>query len=971
MVALLVVHTIAALLAPYLVRRLASKAFWVLSLPPAATFVWALTQTGAARVDPPIEQYEWVPTIGMELFFRLDPLSWLLTLVVGGIGFLVLAYCSAYFSDDEPGLGRFAACLVAFAGAMLGLVTSDDALVLYLFWELTTILSYLLIGHRPESLSSRGAATQALVVTTFGGLAMLLGIILLGEQAGTYRISELLVQTPTDTLITAVAAALVLLGAISKSALVPFHFWLPGAMAAPTPVSAYLHAAAMVKAGIYLVARFSPSFGDVPGWRWIVLVLGGATMIIGAYRSLRQHDLKLLLAYGTVSQLGFLVILVGTGTANAALAGVTMLLAHALYKACLFLVVGAIDHATGTRDLRLLSGLRRSTPGLALASLVAAMSMAGLPPMLGFVGKEAAYGAFVDTGTAYGPWVLAVLVIGSMLTFAYSVRFVIGAFGDVPSLPDTPVHAPGPVLTGVPLALALGTLVAGPLSTLIEPYLRAYADTGSGGPADVHLGLWHGLNTALMLSLLTWAVGILLGIFATQFERFQNAVPESFSALGMYRFVMRSLDRLSLESTGFVQRGSLPLSLLLILLVFVTVPGLTLVLMPQEWSRADIVIADNPGQIATAIIMIVGAIGAVRSRRRMRAVLLVGVTGYGTAMLFLLHGGPDLALTQMLAETVSMLVFVLVLRRLAGRFDTESRGSVRMARAALGTVIGVIFATLALLMPGMRMHTPASEGMAELGQSFGGGNNIVNIILVDIRAWDTMGELSVAVAAATGIASLIFLREENVEGARAKLSEILDRRRQAVLKAAKPIPRGGRQAWLPEGSTLQADRRSVLLEVVARLVFHVIIMWSLYLLFAGHGGPGGGFAAGLVAGLAICVRYLAGGRDELRAAAPVMPGLLLGTGLFLSAGFGVASMLVGGHVLQSWTFDVPVPLVGDVHLVTSVLFDVGVYLVVLGLILDILRSLGAALDKQIEDEQDSQRYGSESPVHAKSGGFGS
>ncbi|MDO5696453.1 MAG: Na+/H+ antiporter subunit A [Dermatophilus congolensis] len=968
MVALLVVHAIAALLAPMLVRRVGAKAFWALSVPPAATFAWALTQTVAARTSPPIEAYDWVPTIGMELVFRLDPLSWLLTLVVGGVGFLVLAYCSAYFSDDEPGLGRFAACLVAFAGAMLGLVTSDDALVLYLFWELTTVLSYLLIGHRPESRSSRAAATQALVVTTFGGLAMLVGIVMLGEQAGTYRISEMLANTPLDTMITAVAAGLLLLGAISKSALVPFHFWLPGAMAAPTPVSAYLHAAAMVKAGIYLVARFAPTFADVPGWRWIVLVLGGATMVIGAYRSLRQHDLKLLLAYGTVSQLGFLVILVGTGTADAALAGVTMLLAHALYKACLFLVVGAIDHSTGTRDLRKLSGLRRSMPGLGIASVIAAMSMAGLPPMLGFVGKEAAYDAFVGTGTAYGPWVLAVLVLGSMLTFAYSVRFVIGAFGDVRSLPDTPVHPAGPVLTGVPLTLAALTLLAGPVSAAFEPYLRAYSDTSAGAPAQVHLGLWHGVSAALILSLITWGVGILLATFAAPVERAQNAVPEIGSALVTYRFVMRSLDRLSLESTGLVQRGSLPLSLLLILLVFVFVPGLTLVLFPQEWGRADIVLADNAGQVATGVVTIVAAIGAVRSRRRLRAVFLVGVTGYGTAMLFLLHGGPDLALTQMLAETVSIVVFVLVLRRLAGRFDAQSRPSVRWARAVLGGVIGVIFAALALLMPGMRMHTPASDGMDVLAKTFGGGNNIVNIILVDIRAWDTMGELSVAVAAATGIASLIFLREENVEGARAKLSEILARRRAAAQRQVSPMPRGGKQAWLPEGSSLQADRRSVLLEVVARLIFHVVILWSIYLLFAGHGGPGGGFAAGLVAGLAICVRYLAGGRDELRAAVPVMPGLLLGLGLFLSAGFGVASMLVGGHVLQSWTFDIPVPLVGDVHIVTSLLFDVGVYLVVIGLLLDVLRSLGAALDRQIEEAEDTPRYGLEAPLHVNAGG---
>ncbi|MBO3140431.1 Na+/H+ antiporter subunit A [Dermatophilus congolensis] len=950
MVVLLTIHAVAAVLSPFIIDRFRSKGFWILAAPPAMTFAWALTQTPAALGSPLIETYPWIPTLNLTLTFRLDTLSWLLCLVVGGIGALVLAYCAGYFSDDEPGLGRFAGTLVAFAGAMLGLVTSDDALLLYLFWELTTVGSYLLVGHRPESRSSRIAATQALVVTSFGGLAMLIGIILLGEQAGTYRLSQLLGTTPLDSPITNTAIVLILIGALSKSAQVPFHFWLPGAMAAPTPVSAYLHAAAMVKAGIYLVARLAPSFADAPTWRPLVLTVGCATMIIGAYRSLRQHDLKLLLAFGTVSQLGFLIILVGSGYPNTALAGTTLLLAHALYKGALFLIVGAIDHSTGTRYLRRLSGLRHSMPGLFIATIISAASMAGLPPLLGFVGKEAAYDAYLHSPLPYGKIVLGVLVAGSALTLAYSWRFVWGAFRNNPELEKTPVHAPGPLLTGIPLILSAGSIALGIFCTYLEPILRRASDTPSHA-ADLHLALWHGITPALLLTLLTWAAGSVLILLSRHVYRFQNNVPQLLSARDAYWLCMRGLDRLSLETTGLLQRGSLPLSLSLILTVFIVVPGGTLLLTSQDWQRIHTDNAAAWPQAAIALVLCTAAIASVRSRRRLRAIFMAGTTGYGCAMMYLVYGAPDLALTQALAETFSIVVFVLVLRRLRTRFDITASTSLRIWRVVFGAIVGVIFTALALLMPALRVHRPASDGMAELAYPFGGGTNIVNIILVDIRAWDTMGEISVALAAATGIASLIFLREENMERIRPrKLSKTGKRLRQAqqAVPASQP---GVQQSWLVStAGFVTGERRSVLIEVVARLVFHSILLWSVYLLFAGHNAPGGGFAAGMVAGLALTVRYLVGGRDELRAAAPILPGALLGSGLFLSAGFGVVSMLFGGHVLQTWTFEPHLPLIGEVHFVTSVLFDVGVYLVVIGLVLDMLRSLGSALDRQMEED---------------------
>ena len=366
MLQLLAMHLAAAVVAPAAVRWLGRRAFLLLALVPAAGVVWALRWTGEVMDGRgPVSTAAWVPELHLDLAFRLDTLSWLMVLLVGGVGALVFVYSAGYFSTKAAGMGRFAGVLVAFAGSMFGLVTTDDLLLLYVFWELTTVTSYLLIGHYADRKASRRAAMQAIIVTTFGGLAMLVGVIVLGETAGTYRISEVVADPPSGTGVT-VAVALLLLGALSKSALVPFHFWLPSAMAAPTPVSAYLHAAAMVKAGVYLVARFAPGFAELGAWRAIVLTVGAWTLVHGGYRALRQYDLKLVLAFGTVSQLGLLVLLVGAGNEAAALAGLAMVGAHAMFKAALFLVVGLVERFGGTTSLDRLGGLAKMTPVLAV-----------------------------------------------------------------------------------------------------------------------------------------------------------------------------------------------------------------------------------------------------------------------------------------------------------------------------------------------------------------------------------------------------------------------------------------------------------------------------------------------------------------------------------------------------------------------------------------------------------------------------
>jgi multicomponent Na+:H+ antiporter subunit A len=954
---LLIGHFLAAAAAPTLVRVLGRRAFLFLALVPAASFAWALTWTGrVADGRVATEVTAWVPALDLNLAFAMGSLQWTMTLVVTGVGATVLAYCAWYFSDSEPGLPAFAGNFVAFAGAMLGLVVSDDLLLLYVFWELTTVFSYLLIGHDPTRRASRTAGMQALIVTTFGGLAMLVGILLIGLDAGTFRITAVLADPPAGAAITT-GVVLLLIGAVSKSALFPFHFWLPGAMAAPTPVSAYLHAAAMVKAGVYLVALAAPAFAGVPGWHGLLLSLGLVTMLLGGWRALRQLDIKLLLAYGTVSQLGFLLIIVSLGTRAAAVAGLAMLVAHALFKAALFLVVGIVDHQTGTRDLRKLSGVGRTAPVLAAVAVLAGASMTALPPFTGFVAKESVYGALIGIarhgdGTGLGPvtgWtVLIGVVLGSALTVAYTARFLWGTFA---TKADTASSQVAPIPAGFlapPLLMATLSLALGFLSGAQNSMFGHYADRFPAGGHHAGLVLWHTPGLAFLLSLVSLGLGLALFWRRESVLVLQSALSASWSAERGYLKLMQRLDRVAVEVTGLTQRGSVAIYLSVILLVVVLLPGSALI--AAIGARVDVVWWDSPGQLVVAVVVVVAAILTARSRRRLKAVVLVGVTGYGTATLFLLHGAPDLALTQVLVETVSLVVFVLVMRRLPEYFTDRPLTRGRYWRIALGTLVAAAVAGFMVVTTGARTALPVSAAFPREAVAFGGGRNIVNVTLVDIRAWDTMGEIAVLVAAATGVASLVF-----IESRRSTIRRVRD-----VAAPLRDLPAGaGRPVWLPGGRMLAPERRSIIFEVITRLVFHTIVVFSIFLLFSGHNAPGGGFAAGLVTGLALMVRYLAGGRYELDEAAPVDAGVLMGTGLFVATGSGLAPLAFGGAVLQSALIDLHLPLIGEVHLVTSVFFDVGVYLVVVGLVLDLLRSLGSQIDRHILREE------SEHPAEAE------
>ncbi|MEV8229830.1 Na+/H+ antiporter subunit A [Streptomyces sp. NPDC079167] len=949
MIALVLSHFVLAACSAPLVRRLGRYAFLVLALPPAATTAWAATEWGGTESGRAVSwSWEWISTYDVSVALRLDALAELMVLLAAGVGTLVLLYCAYYFTDDSPQLAPFAGNLLAFAGAMLALVLADDLITLYVFWELTTVFSYLLIGHTSQRKQNRRSALQALTVTTTGGLAMLVGFLILGEAAGTYRISAIVAEPPEATLAVSVAVVLVLCGALSKSAIWPFSLWLPNAMAAPTPVSAYLHAAAMVKAGVYLVARLAPGFADVPVWRPVVLVLGGATMLLGGWRALRLHDLKLVLAYGTVSQLGFLTVLAGAGNRNAALAAVAMILGHALFKAALFLVTGIVDHAAGSRDLRRLSGLGRTMPYVCAVAVLAAASMAALPPFLGFAAKEAAFEALLHGDTA-DRWVLAVTVVGSVLTFAYTLRFLWGAFARKPGVPDTSAHRVGAGLLAPPAVLAVAGLVLGPGVGWTDRLFAAYADTFPAPAHPYHLALWHGFGTALLLSALTWAGGAVLFAGRTTVTRVSRRVawPTADSVFG---HLLLGLERVALQVTGFVQRGSLS-GYLAITLMVMLFGQLAVLAVDHPWEGAVAPrVWDTPLQGAVAALTCAAALSCLTVSRRMKAVVLAGLTGYGAALLFVVQGAPDLALTQFCVETVSMIVFVLVLRRMPVRFE-ESIGTWRRAMRIPVALVAAATVGVAVWVAGAaRVAEPAGAAMVE-EVAHHGLKDVVATILVDLRAWDTMGESAVLAAAAIGVTSLIYLHRRGETSL--DRGELQGETAWAALSGRRlaGVPEGDDNApersWLAAGSTLAPEHRSIVFEVVARLLFHPILVLSLYLLFCAENMPGGGFVAGLVAGLALITRYLAGGRFELAEAAPLQPGLFTGLGLFVSTGVALGG-LAEGTVLHAWTYHGHLPVFGDFHLSTSVLFDFGVYLLVLGVVLDIVRALGAKVDRQIE-----------------------
>lgn len=699
------------------------------------------------------ERWEWIGELGLRFDLALDGFATMMVLIISLLGVLVLWYSINYFSD-HPSYVRFVGVFVIFAGAMTGLVMSADLFTMFVFWELTSVCSFLLIGLNDESASARSSALRALLVTGAGGLCLLAGVTLFQVAVGTSSFSELAAASPDGTIVT-VAALLALTGAFTKSAQFPFHFWLPGAMSAPTPVSAYLHSATMVKAGIVLMARLAPIFGTEDIWRWTIVLAGGTTMIFGGVRAMRQTDAKLLLAHSTVSQLGFLTILVGLGVPGATYAGVAHLLAHAVFKAGLFLSVGIVDHATGTRDIRKLSGVGRSLPVVAWLTAISAASMAGLIPLFGFVTKEKSLVALLDADAKAGSVAdiaLAFVVVGSVLSAAYSVRLIRGMFGTKTGLTDTPIeHPPSWFGLTIPMAITVvGTVVAGLFAGTVGGWLDAPAKALDPS-ANGKLILWPGINTAFVISIVVIVIGAVVGLLAPT-KPWRN--PISISGENIFQWLFDGLITVSKRITSVSQSGSL------LIYNSVTILGMAVVLAIAVLTDIDdgfsgMVFADSLMQFGIAALASVFAISIALTQQRFVAALLLGGLGFASALLFVMFGAPDLALTQIMVETLIIVVFLLVLRRLPRTFEHRNKFAPRSARIIIAVAVGVSMAAFAALVSNSRTAPSVGDDYIALSEPEAGGRNVVNVILVDFRATDTLGEITVLAVAALGVANLV------------------------------------------------------------------------------------------------------------------------------------------------------------------------------------------------------------------------
>lgn len=924
MTILLALHAVLGLAAIAGGDRLGRRAVWLGILGPVAAVGWLIAVLPGVLDDRPVDEVvRWVPALDVDLQLRLDGFGALMVVLVSGVGVLVFAYAARYLSPTGPGVARLVGLLTLFSGSMLGLVVADNLIVLYGFWELTSITSFLLIGNGHRDARARAAALQALLVTGAGGLAMLAGFVVLGQAAGTYRLSELLADPPEAGTAVTTALVLILLGAFTKSAQYPFHAWLPGAMVAPTPVSAYLHSATMVKAGVYLIARLSPAFAaDVTLWRPLVIGVGTITMVGGGLRALRQTDLKLLLALGTVSQLGFMVAVFGVGTTEATTAGCVLLIGHAAFKAAAFMVVGALDHQHGTRDIR---SLPRPTKGwglVAATTVVSAASMAGVPLALGFIGKEAALEALHH---APGPGaVLALLgaTAGSVLTAGYSARFAFGALGRL-SRPAAAAECaaaslgpPALALAAPGALLALASIVLGVLPALEDPLVDAAATALDRAVEPVHLALWHGLNLPLLLSGVALVGGVALHLARRTVDPVLALGHTPASSAGLYGLALRGLNALADRVTGVAQPGSLPIYLGVIATTAAVIPG-GMLLSGASWSGwPDLV--ETPVHIPVAALILGAALAASVVRRRFTAALYLGLVGYAMAGLFVVQGAPDLALTQVAIETLTTVLFVLVLRRLPDRFAHRTPPWRRALRVAVAGSIGVTVFFLALATGAEDPTTPTSDAMVERAYPDGDGRNVVNVVLVDFRGFDTLGEITVLTAGAIGTVAL----------ARAG--------RRPHRGDGDPLP-GTTDHGTPPAVRLA---RLVTLDVSVKVVFTAVMVGSIYLLFAGHNQPGGGFAGGIVAGAAVALRYVSGGIDEVRRLSRSQPWTVLGSGVLIAATTALVPLLLGGAVLESAAVTLHPPLLGDVKLTSVLAFDIGVYLAVVGLALMVFESFG-------------------------------
>jgi multicomponent K+:H+ antiporter subunit A len=861
---------------------------------------------------------DWLPTLGLNFGFRLDGLAWLFALLVTGIGALIVLYAAWYLDKADPA-PRFFCFLLMFMGAMLGVVLAGNLILLVLFWELTSLSSFLLIGYWHGREDARKGARMALAITGAGGLCLLAGALLIGHIVGSY---ELDIVLASGDAIRAhawyeVALVLVLLGAFTKSAQFPFHFWLPHAMAAPTPVSAYLHSATMVKCGVFLLARMYPALGNSEAWFWIVSCTGMATLLVGAYIAIFKHDLKGLLAYSTISHLGLITLLFGLDRPLAVVAGVFHIINHATFKAGLFMSAGIIDHETGTRDMRKLNGLLKYMPFTATLGMVAAAAMAGVPLMNGFLSKEMFFAEALvpGRGTTLMQWLLPLAAtLAGIFSVAYSMRFVHDVFfnGEPVDLPKTPHEAPFfmrlPVMLLVLMCVAVGlfpALVAGPTLAVAAQAAVFGAPGAQAVLPPYKLAIWHGLNLPLLMSAVAVAGGVALYFGLQKFVNLHRVVrlPGWFNRGGR-EFFLAAVDlglAASRGLTSYLQNGSLQRYLfLLVALAFLAGAW------PFVQGGASVQAAPLHLQGANLAVLGVWAIGMAATlatvllyRQRLLALLVMGAAGLVVCLTFVYFSAPDLALTQLLVEVVTIVLMMLALHWLPAESPVEASRWRAWRDGLLAVAVGLGVAAIVWLVL-TRPFSSISPYYLQTTLPEGGGANAVNVIIVDYRGFDTLGEITVL-----GLAGLIMF---NLLGGFS--------------------PRAGDAPPAPAASPSQ--RHPLMLQLMSRLVLPFGVLISIYLYLRGHNVPGGGFIAGLVLAIVLVLQYAAHGMAWVGERAGHDFRAWVGWGLVMATLAGVGSWFFGAPFLTS-TYDYPwLPGVGGVPLASASVFDLGVYLVVVG-----------------------------------------
>jgi multicomponent K+:H+ antiporter subunit A len=893
------------------------------------------------------EEFMWLPSLGVNFVLRMDGFAWLFSMLVLGIGTLVSLYARYYMSPDDP-VPRFFAFFLAFMGAMLGLVISGNLIQIVFFWELTSLFSFLLIGYWHHRADARRGAYMALMVTGAGGLCLLAGVMLLGHIVGSYDLDLVLAagdQIRAHSLYP-VMLVLVLIGALSKSAQFPFHFWLPHAMAAPTPVSAYLHSATMVKAGVFLLARLWPSLSGSEEWFWIVGGAGAVTLLLGAYCAMFQNDLKGLLAYSTISHLGLITLLLGLNSPLAAVAAVFHILNHATFKASLFMAAGIIDHESGTRDIRKLSGLVRLIPFTATLAMVASASMAGVPLLNGFLSKEMFFAETVFiSATAWVEIALPVIAtIAGTFSVAYALRFTVDVFFGPPAtdLPHTPHEPPRWMRAPVELLVFTCLLVGIFPAQVVGSILAAAALPVVGGVLpEYSLAIWHGWNAPMIMSLVAMSGGVVLYLLLRkQLKRGRFKYPPIISYFNGKRAFERCLVVMMRGVRRIEKRISTKrLQTQLFLLVLVAVIGGMIPMLNSGLSWGDR--PKIPGSIVFVtlwLLAIACALGAAWQAKyhRLAALTMVSVCGMMTCITFVWFSAPDLALTQLVVEVVTTVLILLGLRWLPRRIEEVSPlpNTLRKARIRrlrdflLSTVVGGGMALLSYAM--LTRQTPNDISSFYLSRALpeGGGSNVVNVMLVDFRGFDTLGEITVLGAVALTVYALL--------------------RRFRPSKESMQLPAQQRQLAPDVATDLINPRQAsdtalgymMVPAVLVRLLLPIALVVSFYLFMRGHNQPGGGFVAGLVMSVAFILQYMVAGTQWVEAQMSLRPMRWMGFGLFSATLTGLGALFAGYPFLTTHTWHFSLPVLGDIHIASALFFDVGVYAMVVGSTLLMLTALG-------------------------------